>query len=338
MRLLFKLIILKLVLLLKISFLNFSYADNHNIYETLEIIKNDLKTLERAVYSGSIELQNKTTNDVSSNIDANSEDVLTRHLLKLSEVEEQFRELTNKFEEINFKLDKLSNRLTKIQADNQVRFEEIDTELISINSSNISESKNQLSLKPKIKEKKILPGSSQPQLLGTITYKDTETSDTSQKIQSVESTASVVMEKFDNEEKILPENLPLQKQYEFATSFLRVGDYDMAEKAFREFVTNNPEHELAGSAQYWYAETFRIRQLYTDAASAYLEGYQKYPKGKKAPINLLKLGVSMVQIGEKDQGCKMINGVGLQYPNANQSVIQKAKYESKKFECIQKDS
>ena len=338
MRLLLKLIILKLVLLLKISFLNFSYADNHNIYETLEIIKNDLKTLERAVYSGSIELQNKTTNDVSSNIDANSEDVLTRHLLKLSEVEEQFRELTNKFEEINFKLDKLSNRLTKIQADNQVRFEEIDTELISINSSNISESKNQLSLKPKIKEKNILPGSSQPQLLGTITYKDTETSDTTQKIQSVESTASVVMEKFDNEEKILPQNLPLQKQYEFATSFLRVGDYDMAEKAFREFVTNNPEHELAGSAQYWYAETFRIRQLYTDAASAYLEGYQKYPKGKKAPINLLKLGVSMVQIGEKDQGCKMINGVGLQYPNANQSVIQKAKYESKKFECIQKDS
>ena len=279
-----------------------------------------------------------TIGNVKYKYDANSEDVLTRHLLKLSEVEEQFRELTNKFEEINFKLDKLSNRLTKIQADNQVRFEEIDTELISINSSNISESKNQLSLKPKIKEKNILPGSSQPQLLGTITYKDTETSDTSQKIQSVESTASVVMEKFDNEEKILPQDFSVEKQYEFATSFLKVGDYSTAERAFREFVVYNPDHELAGSAQYWYAETFRIRQLYTDAASAYLEGYQKYPKGKKAPINLLKLGVSMVQIGEKDQGCKMINGVELQYPNANQSVIQKAKYESKKFECIKKDS
>ena len=34
----------------------------------------------------------------------------------------------------------------------------------------------------------------------------------------------------------------------------------------------------------------------------------------------------------------MINGVELQYPNANQSVIQKAKYESKKFECIKQDS
>ena len=54
-----------------------------------------------------------------------------------------------------------------------------------------------------------------------------------------------------------------------------------------------------------------------------MEGYQKYPEGEKAPINLLKLGVSMIQIGEKDQGCKMINGVEKQYPQANQSVIQK---------------
>ena len=46
---------------------NFSYADNHNIYEILEIIKNDLKTLERAVYSGSIDIS-KTASD-NSNIE-----------------------------------------------------------------------------------------------------------------------------------------------------------------------------------------------------------------------------------------------------------------------------
>ncbi len=339
MRFLLKLIFIKLVFIFNVLYSSISNADNHNIYETLEIIKNDLKTLERAVYSGSIEIQNKTTNNSNSDIDLNSEDVLTRHLLKLSEVEDQFRELTNKFEEINFKLDKLSNRLTKIQADTQVRFQEIDTELVNINSNNKSNNENsQLSLKPKVEENKILPGSSEPQLLGTITYKDTETSDTTQKIQSVDTTASVVTEKFETEEKILPQDITIKKQYEFATSFLKVGDYSMAERAFKEFVTTHSDHELAGSAQYWYAETFRIRQLYTDAATAYLEGYQKYPKGKKAPINLLKLGVSMVQIGEKDQGCKMINGVSLQYPDANQSVLQKAKYESKKFECIKQDS
>ena len=232
-------------------------------------------------------------------------------------------------------MDKLSTRVSKIQADNQIRFQDIET---NISSGNISSVENQLSSKPKIDEQKVLPGSSQPQDLGTISYKDTETNETSQQIQSVDTTASIVTETFQSEEKILPQDLNPVEQYEFATSFLKVGDYSTAERAFREFVLSNADHELAGSAQYWYAETFRIRQLYTDAASAYLEGYQKYPKGKKAPINLLKLGVSMVQIGEKDQGCKMINGVELQYPNANQSVIQKAKYESKKFECIKQDS
>ena len=330
MRFTSKLIIL---ILFYLSFLQNSFSDNHNIYETLEIIKNDLKTLERAVYSGSIEV--KTSSNEQSNIElnSNSEDVLTRHLLKLSEVEDQFRQLTNKFEEINFKLDKLSNRLSKIQADNQIRFQDIES---SISSGEIT---TQLSSKPKTDTKsEILPGSSQPQDLGSISYKDTETSETSQQIESVDTTATVVTETFQAEEKILPQDLSPKKQYEFATSFLKVGDYSTAERAFREFVLDNSEHELAGSAQYWYAETFRIRQLYTDAASAYLEGYQKYPKGNKAPINLLKLGVSMVQIGEKDQGCKMINGVELQYPKANQSVIQKAKYESKKFECIKEDS
>jgi tol-pal system protein YbgF len=335
MKLILKSIVFKIIFIFNFVIVSNSFADNHNIYETLEIIKNDLKTLERAVYSGSIEIENTSISSSDLEIDPNSEDVLTRHLLKLSEIEGQFRELTNNFEEINFKLDKLSNRLSKIQADNQVRFQDIES---SLSSGILSDSSSKLSLKPKIDENKILPGSSQPQDLGSISYKDTETSDTSQQIQSVETTATIVTENFQSEDKILPQDVSPEKQYEFATSFLKVGDYSTAERAFREFVLSNTDHELAGSAQYWYAETFRIRQLYTDAASAYLEGYQKYPKGKKAPINLLKLGVSMVQIGEKDQGCKMITGVELQYPNANQSVIQKAKYESKKFECIKQDS
>ena len=321
-----------LLFLLNLALISSSYADNHNIYETLENIQNDLKTLERAVYSGSIEVNKSVGENLDVKLDSNSEDVLTRHLLKLSEVENQFRELTNKFEEINFKLDKLSNRLSKVQADNQIRFQDIET---VISSGEITE---KLSSKIKKNSNEVLPGSSQPQDLGSISYKDTETSETSQQIQSIDTTGSVVTETFQAEEKILPQDLTPKEQYELATSFLKVGDYSTAERAFREFVLSNSEHELAGSAQYWYAETFRIRQLYTDAASAYLEGYQKYPKGNKAPINLLKLGVSMVQIGEKDQGCKMINGVEKQYPKANQSVIQKAKYESKKFECIKEDS
>ena len=311
--------------------ITYSYADNHNIYEILDQLQKDIKTLEKAVYSGSIELNSASSVNLNSNLDNNSEDVLTRHLLKLSEIENQFQELTNKFEEINFKLDKLSSRMSKVQADNQIRFQDLENVVSSDTTT------NKLTKKTNNEQMEVLPGSSQPQDLGSISYKDTATNETSQKTNSVDSTALVVTETFQAEEKILPNESP-DKQYQFATSFLKVGDYSTAERAFREFVDTNPEHNLAGNAQYWYAETFRIRQLYTDAASAYLEGYQRYPKGEKAPINLLKLGVSMVQIGEKDQGCKMINGVEEQYPEANQSVIQKAKYESQKFECNNQNS
>ena len=311
--------------------ITYSYADNHNIYEILDQLQKDIKTLEKAVYSGSIELNSDSSVNLNSNLDNNSEDVLTRHLLKLSEIENQFQELTNKFEEINFKLDKLSSRMSKVQADNQIRFQDLEN-VVSPDATT-----NKLTKKTNNEQMEVLPGSSQPQDLGSISYKDTATNETSQKTNSVDSTALVVTETFQAEEKILPNESP-DKQYQFATSFLKVGDYSTAERAFREFVDTNPEHNLAGNAQYWYAETFRIRQLYTDAASAYLEGYQRYPKGEKAPINLLKLGVSMVQIGEKDQGCKMINGVEEQYPEANQSVIQKAKYESQKFECNNQNS
>ena len=311
--------------------ITYSYADNHNIYEILDQLQKDIKTLEKAVYSGSIELNSDSSVNLNSNLDNNSEDVLTRHLLKLSEIENQFQELTNKFEEINFKLDKLSNRMSKVQADNQIRFQDLEN-VVSSDATT-----NKLTKKTNNEQMEVLPGSSQPQDLGSISYKDTVTNEASQKTNSVDSTALVLTETFQAEEKILPNESP-DKQYQFATSFLKVGDYSTAERAFREFVDTNPEHNLAGNAQYWYAETFRIRQLYTDAASAYLEGYQRYPKGEKAPINLLKLGVSMVQIGEKDQGCKMINGVEEQYPEANQSVIQKAKYESQKFECNNQNS
>ncbi len=321
---LIKKLFLFLVFFLIFIFKNFElYAEDLDIAETLQLIQKDLKTLEKAVYSGS----NFSSNDNSNN-DSFEEDMLTKHLLKLSDIEKQFQELTNNFEEINFKIDKLSNRLSKIQSDNQLRFQDLE-KIAQKNNLNVSVLENSST------DKKELPGTAKPQDLGSITAYDSQITTTIQQTQSIESTGLVITEEFKTEEKILPTGSP-EEQYEFATSFLKVGDYNTAEVALKEFVETNNEHDLAGNAQYWYAETFRIRQLFTDAASAYLEGYQKYPKSTKAPINLLKLGVSLVQIGEKDQGCSMITGIGKQYPKASQSVLQKAKYEEKKFDCPSK--
>ena len=305
-----------LVIILLLFFSNIINAQENEelkkIQLKIENINKDLKTLENAFYKTS-EIKPSTTSSNSLN-----EDILTRHLLKLNEIEEQFREVTNKYEEINFKIDKLSNRITKIQSDNQMRFN--DLENVNVTSQ------------APAKEKR-LPGTDLPQDLGRVSESDFDKTKEVQKTQSVETAGLVITEKAANRETLLPDNKSPKEQYDFAVSFIKVGDYETAEFALKEFIDKNKSNDLAGSAQYWYGETFRIRQLYQDAAAAYLDGYQNYPKSKKAPINLLKLGTTLVQLGEKDQGCLMIKGVKKEYPKASKSVLQKAEYEKKKFKC-----
>ncbi len=306
-----------LFLLIILPLLNFNILHSDEkvnaIVDQIEIISQDLKTLEKAFYKNSdIIDKNK-----SSNINNLNEDVLTKHLLRLNEIEEQFRSLTNKFEEINFKMDKLSSRVTKMQSDNQLRFSDLENTDPKTNTN---------------KKKAKLPGTSEPQDFGATPGYSSNNLPQEQETVSVGTTASVTTTEAERSESLLPNKAP-KEQYDFAISFMKIGDYETAEFALKEFIEKNKDHDLAGSAQYWYGETFRIRQLYSDAATAYLDGYQNYPKSDKAPDNLLKLGITMVQLGEKEQGCTMITGIKKQYPKASKSVLQKAQYEQKKFNC-----
>ena len=302
-----------------VLFNSFVMAEDEEIYlkaisDQIQVITKDIKTLEKAVYQKA-DITNSTKLNINES-DGLNEDVMTKHLLKLNEIENQFRQLTNKFEEVNFKLDKLSTRVTKIQSDAQLRFSDLE---------------NGISTTSK-KTNSVLPGSTKPQDFGASPGYETSNLPKEQSINSVETAQTVITEEPEKRKSLLP-NKPTDEQYEFAVSFMKIGDYETAEFALREFIDKNKDHDLAGNAQYWYGETFRIRQLYSDAATAYLDGYQNYPKSDKAPDNLLKLGITMVQLGEKDQGCKMISGLKKEYPKASKSVLQKAQYEQKKFKC-----
>ena len=279
------------------------------VLSELQQIKKDLSTLEKAVYSQSFK------GSSGSQQSGSLEGALTRQLVKITEIEEQMQKLTASHEEVLFSFEQLNERINKVQKDNELRLSDLETG------------------DPKAVAKKTppkqFPGTDKPQDLGTMVFqKETEKE---QQTSSINPAAVVRVEESDAKE-ILPNASP-DEQYKFATSLIKVGDYDQAELALREFVKKNPKHELAGNAQYWYAETFYIRQLYHDAAAAYLDGYQKYPQSTKGPQNLLKLGVTLSELGEKDQGCQMLDGITKQYPKATQSVIQKARYEKKKFKC-----
>ena len=118
-----------LLLIPTILFNTITFAEDEEIYlkaisDQIQVINKDIKTLEKAVYQKSDIASSSILN--STKADGLNEDIMTKHLLKLNEIEDQFRQLTNKFEEVNFKLDKLSTRVTKIQSDAQLRFSDLE--------------------------------------------------------------------------------------------------------------------------------------------------------------------------------------------------------------------
>jgi tol-pal system protein YbgF len=108
--------------------------------------------------------------------------------------------------------------------------------------------------------------------------------------------------------------------------------YSNAEDGFKEFIAKYPDHNLAGSAEFKLGETYWAEQNFSSAAQAYIDSYKKYPKGRRAPDSLLKLGLSLARLGQKDQACATIGSVDTEYPNAV-DVKKRAQAEFKRAGC-----
>jgi tol-pal system protein YbgF len=307
--------------LIFIFFVNISFAQQDKMNELLnklDKIQKDIQTLEKAVYTKN---QNLPYDNISLN------EALTRQFTKISELEKQIQQMTQIYEENSYQLQQLSDKLNKVSNDNQLRLQQLENNKFA--SDKVS------SPKEVIEEKKISPTKMNNKNIldkkevDEINYDE----DNSLKDKSV-NTESIKLKEKSNKAlaKILPK-ASVAERYMFAMNIMKSGDFEKAEIAFKEFVDAHAKHELAGSAQFWYGETFYIRQLYEDAAVAFLDGYQKYPNSPKAPENLLKLGVTLAELGETEQGCKMIANLKKAYPKTDASILQKSSYEKKRFNC-----
>jgi tol-pal system protein YbgF len=120
--------------------------------------------------------------------------------------------------------------------------------------------------------------------------------------------------------------------YERSNESLLRRRFDDAEAGFRSFVEKYPDHNLAGSAQYWLGETYYAQGNYRDAAQNFLQGYRQYPKGRRAPDSLLKLGISLARLGQREQACASYGAVSAEYPKAVEAK-KRAQAESKRAGC-----
>jgi tol-pal system protein YbgF len=165
-----------------------------------------------------------------------------------------------------------------------------------------------------------------PQPLGTLTQSQMQAAQAQPQPQPTQ-TASATTGGFQLQGNTVEE------QYQFAFDLLRQANYDEAEKALRTFVDQHPKDVLAGNAQYWLGETYYVRGRYQDAAIAFAEGFQKYPNNSKAPDNLLKLGMSLGQIGKKSEACVAFSELGKRFPSPPDNVRERLRQERHRYSC-----
>jgi tol-pal system protein YbgF len=122
-------------------------------------------------------------------------------------------------------------------------------------------------------------------------------------------------------------------QYDSAMELLSKAQYTDAQTAFRAFVAANPTNELAGPAQYWVGDISFTQKDYGGAAKAFADVLKRFPKTTKAPDAMLKLGLSLLELGQKNEGCTTLGALKAKYPTANASILGRAAQRFKEAKC-----
>ncbi len=98
----------------------------------------------------------------------------------------------------------------------------------------------------------------------------------------------------------IPADMKADDLYNQAYDYMSKSAFGTAEVWFKEFVARFPDHRRADNAYYWLGETYLVQNKPEDAVIAFSTGLKAFPKGEKAPDNLLKMGVAFERIGKPD--------------------------------------
>ena len=252
--------------------------------------------------------------------------------VRLTQIEEVMRALNGKLDDVSFRLTKFSERFEQVSADSEFRFQQL--ELAAAGAGSKAQQNT----------------SSEPQVLGTMPVSPAESVELIAKAETV----TLIGETAPDTPLITSQanraagtsgnqasgqggsdassGTP-KEIYDLALKKLQMGAYQEAQAELQNFLDLYPRDRLAGNAQYWLGETFYVQRDYKNATAAFLAGYTNYGDSIKAPDSLLKLGMTLVVMGEKKTGCDAFAELSVRFPDAPQAIVRRAEIESKRAEC-----
>lgn len=228
-----------------------------------------------------------------SSDDGQNDPALSRVLTRLDDLEEQIRSLTGQLEQITFKIDQAGREVAGLSKDTEFR-------LRALEQGGAAMAQRGADI-PLARGAPLPQSTPEEQSLGTI--------------------------------PVDPVTGNYKEDYDGALSHLRRGQHEDAERSLRLFLENHSDSDLAGNAQYWLGESYYVRDMWRPAAQSFLICVQKYKSGLKAPDCMLKLGMSLAAMGESKKACKTLSEITRRFPDASQTIQQRARSERQRNNC-----
>lgn len=272
---------------------------------------------------------------------------------RIGQLEEQIRSLNGRIEEMSFQLLQMQEQIRKFQEDNEFRFQDLE------GGKSTSTKKSQLETPRTNQTAGTAPaptdqatvtdpnaglgsdtasGTGAPSsTLGQIVFDENgnpiaANQDTSSLESTLPGTDQGINQTPDSQQQTAALDNP-GDLYQSAYGHVLTGDYSKAENEFRSYLEAFPKGEKAADASFWMGEAQYSQGKFNDSAKTFLNAHQAYSKSPKAPEMLLKLGMSLAALDNKDTACATLREVNKRYPKASQAVKTKVASEQGRLAC-----
>ncbi|EYR79443.1 tol-pal system protein YbgF [Shinella sp. 838] len=282
---------------------------------------------------------------------------------RVGQLEEQIRSLNGRIEEMSYQLLQMQEQIRKAQEDNEYRFQDLESGKSGSGKSGALEKPvNGGTADQQIASNRVpaddpagadtrnqtagnqnTGGGAQPQELGSIRFDENGNPIGAETNPDLNNQSASIGN--DNTLPGVEDGLPQASQsssasldnpddlYQVAYGHVLSGDYQLAEREFRDYLDIFPKGEKAADANFWLGEAQYSQGNFNDAAKTFLNAHQTFSKSKKAPEMLLKLGMSLAALDNRETACATLREVNKRYPDASKAVKTKVSSEQSRLSC-----
>ena len=122
--------------------------------------------------------------------------------------------------------------------------------------------------------------------------------------------------------------------FDLGFDYFQMGDYQNSEQVFEVFNERFPDDNKTPNAQFWLGESKFSQSNFKGAAKVFLDAHNNWPDARIAPQTLLKLGVSLAGMQQRELACATYVKVYKKYPQMSGRMRARVAAEQKSSHCL----